>query len=317
MDKTPVYVGIDVAKTHLDVALRPQEAFFRVAHDQAGIQSLVDRLAPLAPALVLLEASGGYEIAVLFALARAGLPVRRLNPRQARKFAGVLNKPAKTDKVDARMLARFAEAIQPELRPLPDAAQVELAGLTSRYQQLQQMITMEQNRRPLSVPRVQENIDRHLQVLKQLLEEVKGQLDDFIQRHPLWVEKAQVLTSICGVGPVMCRTFLAHLAELGAVNRKEIAALVGVAPFSRDSGRKRRPRHIWGGRGQVRRCLYMATQSAVRHNQVIRAFAQRLAAAGKPKKVIITACMRKLLTMANAMLKDLTPWCPPPVSPAG
>jgi transposase len=310
MDKTPQYVGIDVSKARLDVAFRPTDEFFTVDNTEAGILSLVDRLQKVQPVLVLVEATGGYERPLLFALAHMRLPLRRINPHQAREFARASGTWAKTDKIDALLLAKFAEALNLEPRALPDPEQMELASLVTRRLQLREMWQMEANRRHLALPRVWESIDRNLAHLKMLIEEVERELDDFLKRHPLWLKKEELLRSVPGIGEVVCFSLLAYLPELGQLNRKEIAALAGLAPYNRDSGRRRGKRRIWGGRAAVRRSLYMAALVACRYNQVIRAFAQRLLAAGKAKKLILTACMRKLLTMVNAMLRHGNPWNP-------
>jgi transposase len=284
MDKPPVFVGIDVSKDRLDVAVRPGALLFSEANGDPGLQSLVERLSALQPQLVLLEATGGYELPALFALAQAQLRVRRINPRQVRDFARSTGRLAKTDTIDAQELAHFAEAVKPELRPLPEPARMELSALMSRRRQLTEMIVMEENRRQMALPKVRPNIDRHLASLKQLLQELDREMDDFLGQHPLWLEQTEILQSIPGIGPLVARSLIAWLPELGPLNRKEIAALVGLAPFNRDSGQMRGKRTISGGRNHLRCRLYMAALVASRHNPVLRHGYQRMLLAGKPKR---------------------------------
>lgn len=311
MEQAHLYVGIDVAQANLDVATRPTGTHWQVAYTDQGVGELVSQLQALHPVLVVLEATGGLELPLVAALASGGLPLAVVNPRQVRDFAKATGRLAKTDALDARVLAHFAEAVRPTPRPLPDAQTQELTALVVRRQQLVAMLTAERNRlrtarRPLR-PRVQ----AHVAWLKQELADLDKQLRNTLRESPLWREKDDLLRSVPGVGPVLSCTLLAQLPELGSLDRKQIAALVGVAPLNRDSGTLRGKRTIWGGRAQIRAPLYMATLVASRYNPVIRAFYQRLCAAGKPKKVALTACMHKLLTMLNAMVNHNTPWCQP------
>jgi transposase len=308
MNPTKAYVGIDVAKGWLDVAQRPGGEAWRVTNDERGIADLVARLKALRPTLVLLEATGGMEIPAVAALAAAGLDAVVVNPRQVRQFAGATGRLAKTDAIDAQVLAQFGEAVQPEVRPLPDTATQELAALVARRRQLIEMLTAEKNRLRLATKKVRRNIEAHIRWLEGELLDLDDGLGDVIRSSPVWREQDDLLRSVPGVGPVLSSVLLAHLPELGRLNRKEIAALAGVAPLNRDSGQFRGRRTVWGGRSQVRAALYMAALVATRFNPAIRAFYQRLGAAGKPKKVALTACMRKLLTMLNAMARHQTPW---------
>ena len=314
MDHEQIFVGIDVSKNQLDVAIRPGDAFFPISNDDQGIADLVRRLADLNPRLILLEASGGYEILAAAALRQADLPAQIINPRQVREFARSTGRLAKTDKIDAAVLAYFAQLLQPPLRPWPEALQQELAALMTRRRQLVEMLVMEKNRLGTAhSPKVRKSLQVHLQYLTTQLQELEQDLNDFIRRSPLYLEKDQLLQSVPGVGPLTSQSLMAWLPELGALNRKQIAALVGVAPFNRDSGKMRGRRTVWAGRKQIRSSLYMATIAACRFNPTIRNFYQRLLQAGKRKKVAITACMRKLLTILNAVLKHHKPWAYAPV----
>ena len=308
MEPTPLYVGIDVAKANLDVAEGSTGAIWRVANDEVGIAEALRRLEVLAPALVVLEATGGYEAPVAAALGAAGLPVAVVNPRQVRDFAKSTGKLAKTDALDARVLALFGERMRPAARPLPDAQAQELSGLLTRRRQVVGMLTAEKNRLHIAPTAVREDIHNHISWLKRSLAKLNAELGDALRRSPLWRENEDLLRSAPGVGPVLTLTLVAELPELGSLDRRQIAALVGIAPFNRDSGTLRGKRTVWGGRAPVRAALYMATLVAARFNPVIRPFYQRLLAAGKPKKVALTACMRKLLTILNAMIKHRTPW---------
>lgn len=305
-----IFVGIDVSKAALDVALRPQSAAWRCSNDEAGIAELVGRLQRLAPHVIVLEATGGLERLVVAALALAGLPVAVINPRQARDFAKATGRLAKTDALDAAVLAHFADAIRPEPRPLPDAASQTLAALVERRRQLVGMLTAEKNRFPQTLPAVRAKVAAHISWLEQALKELNTELDQTLRASPLWRERDQLLRSVPGVGPTVALTLLAHLPELGHGSAKHVAALVGVAPLNRDSGAWRGTRAIWGGRRHVRAALYMAALVGVRHNPVLRPFYERLLAHGKPKKVALTACMHKLLTILHAVLRDRTPWQP-------
>lgn len=317
MHSESVFVGIDVSKDQLDIAIRPGEVRFRESNNDSGIQALIARLLSFKPQLILLEATGGYEILAAAALRQAGLPAHIINPRQVRDFARSSGRLAKTDKIDAAVLAHFAEALKPSLRPWPDEQQQELAALMSRRRQLVEMLVMEKNRLAMTFsPRVRRSLQTNLQSLKEQLKELEQDLDDFIRQSPIWLQKDQLLQSVPGVGPLTSQSLLAWVPELGTLNRKKIAALVGLAPFNRDSGQMRGKRTVWGGRARVRPPLYMATLAACRVNPAIRAFYLRLLAVGKSKKLALTACMRKLLTILNAILKQQQPWCPPaPVNP--
>lgn len=308
MNQARVVVGIDVSKRRLDVALRPGGESWQVDNDERGLDGLVQRLAPLGPRLIVLEASGGFEVPLVVALAAAGLPVQVVNPRQARDFAKAVGQLAKTDRLDARVLAHFAEAVQPTPRALPDAASRELRALVARRRQLQTMLVAEQNRRAGAARRVRPQLDTHIRWLRSALDELDQELERTIRSSPLWREQDDLLRSAKGVGPVLSSTLLADVPELGSLNRKQIAALVGVAPLNRDSGTLRGKRTIWGGRAHVRASLYMAALVASRFNPAIRVFYQRLLAAGKPKKVALTACMHKLLLTLNAMVRTQTRW---------
>jgi transposase len=302
------FVGIDVAKATLDVAVRPAGERWSAPNDEAGIGALVTRLRPLTPALIVLEATGGFETAAVAALAAAGLPVVVANPRQVRDFARATGQLAKTDALDAQVLALFAERVRPELRPLPDAAVQALDALLTRRRQLLEMLVAEQNRLGFAAAAVRRDITQHIHWLQRRLHDVDGDLEQTIRGSPVWRAKEDLLRSVPGVGPVVSRTLLGELPELGTLTHKQIAALVGVAPRACDSGTLRGKRMVWGGRAPVRAALYMGALVATRCNPVIRAFYARLRAAGKPAKVALVACMRKLLTILNAILRTGTPW---------
>jgi transposase len=305
-----IFVGIDVSKAALDVALRPGDGPWRCANDEAGVTDLVGRLRPLGPELIVLEATGGVERLVVAGLALAGLPVVVVNPRQVRDFAKATGRLAKTDALDAAVLAHFAEAIRPAPRPLPDAASQALAALVERRHQLVGMLTAEKNRYQQALSAVRAKVAAHIAWLEQALKELDAELDQLLRASPLWRERDQLLRSVPGVGPTVSLTVLAHLPELGQGSVKHVATLVGLAPLNRDSGTWRGTRAIWGGRRQVRAALYMAALVGTRHNPVLRAFYERLLARGKPKKVALTACMHKLLIILHAVLRDRTPWQP-------
>jgi transposase len=310
MDKVPVFVGIDVAKRRLDVHLRPSGEGFTIDHDEERVAALVGRLAALAPTLVVLEATGGLEVRLAAALAAAGLPVAVVNPRQVRAFARATGRLAKTDRLDAAAIARFAEAVRPPVRPLPDEATRHLGALVARRRQLLEMLVAERDRRQAAAdPALHGRIDAHLRWLEEALAEIEGDLDGAVRDSPVWRAKEALLRSVPGVGPMSARTLLAELPELGALTRRQAAALVGVAPFSRDSGKMRGRRTVWGGRATLRACLYMAAVAAARgSNPAIAGFYRRLRQAGKPAKVALTACMRKLVVTLNAMLRTDTAW---------
>lgn len=311
-DATRGSVGIDVSKGTLDVQVRPTDARWTVANDDAGIRALVAQLQTAAPAQIVIEATGGYELAVVSALAAAGLPVIVVNPRAVRDFARATGQLAKTDQLDAGILARFAEQVQPAIRPLADAEQQELDALLTRRRQLIEMLTAEKNRLQqvfvVRGSRVKQSLTAHIAYLTRELGRAETDLEALVRQSPIWRERDELLQSAPGVGPVLSATLLAALPELGRLDRKAIAALVGVAPLNRDSGLFRGKRMVHGGRAPVRTALYMGALVATRYNPVIRAFYQRLLAAGKPKKVALTACMRKLLIILNAMVRQQAPW---------
>ena len=303
-------IGIDVAKATLDVAVRPAGTQWQVSYTEEGVEGLVQQLRELEPTLVVLEATGGLEVVLVSALAQARLPVAVVNPRQVRDFAKATGRLAKTDAIDAAVLAHFAEAVRPMPRPLPDAQAQALDALVTRRRQVVVMLTAEQNRLHTTSPVTRADILAHLRWLERRLAKLNAELGEALRESPLWREKEDLLRSVPGIGPVATMTLVAELPELGTLNRREIAALVGVAPLNRDSGTRRGKRTVWGGRAPVRAAIYMAALVATRYNPVIRAFYQRLCLAGKPKKVALTACMRKLLTILNAMLKQHTAWEP-------
>jgi len=304
------FVGVDVSKAHLDVCIRPMDECFTVTNDQEGIQKLITHLHGYALRMVVLEATGGYEREVYTELSAAGLVTVRINPRQARNFAKSTGKLAKTDKIDARMLAHFAEAIQPEAHALPDERTMRLQALLSRRRQVVDMLVAEKNRLSVSHRSVRPRVQQHIDWLEQELDEINRELETHLENDPNWREQKDLLRSVPGVGPILCTTLLAELPELGHLDRKKIAALVGVAPYNCDSGAMHGQRRVWGGRGSVRHALYMATLAARRFNPVIRTFFERLISSGKEFKVAMTACMRKLLTILNAMLAHHTRWSP-------
>jgi len=302
------FVGIDVSKARLDVAVRPSGASESFLNDAAGIKELVKRLKQIQPTLIVLEATGGVERGATRALASAELLVVVVNPRQVRDFAKATGQLAKTDQIDAVVLARFAEAVRPALRPLPDEVTLELRALITRRRQITDMIVAENNRRNGASKAVKKRIDAHIRWLEAELGRADKDLDQSIGHSPIWQENQDLLRTVPGIGPVTSRSLIAELPELGQLNRKQIAALVGIAPLNRDSGTLRGRRTIWGGRAAVRAVLYMAVLVASRHNGVIRAFYKRLRNAGKAPKVALVACMRKLLTILNAMIKHKTRW---------
>lgn len=303
-----LFIGIDVSKANLDIDAYPRAHRTRFSNDETGRRQLVNELKSLQPKLIVLEATGGLESPIASELAIAGLAVAVINPRQARDFAKALGVLAKTDQVDALVLARFAEAIKPEVRALQDSEVIALDSVLTRRRQLVDMITAESNRYAQAPDKIAKQIAKHLNWLNKRLEEADDDLDDAIRQSPLWQAKAHLMMSIPGVGRVTATTLLAALPELGQLSRREISALVGVCPFNRDSGGHRGRRVIWGGRASVRAVLYMAALAASRHNPMIKAFYQKLLAAGKMKKVALVACMRKLLVILNAMVKSNTPW---------
>ena len=312
MSKLAVYVGIDVAQSHLEVQVSAEPASWRVTYDTVGLRTLCERLASWSPALIVLEATGGLETAVWTTLAEAGWPVALANPRQVRDFARALGYRAKTDALDAQVLARFAEQIQPAVRPLPDTQTRALRSRVGRRRQVVRLMAQERVHRHSAPPDMQRRIDRHLAWLTAERDALDGEIQDLLQAQARWRRQRDQLTSVPGLGPVAAGVLLAELPELGQVPHRQLAALVGVAPLNWDSGQFRGRRTIRGGRAQVRKALYMATLSATRVNPVIRTFYQRLLQAGKPKKVALVAAMHKLLTLLNAMMRDQTAWQPPP-----
>jgi len=305
------FVGIDVAKAELEVVVRPSGARWTVTNNASGLAQLQERLQAAAPSLIVLEATGGYEVAVVAALATAALPVVVLNARQVRDFARATGRLAKTDAIDAGVLAHVAEVVRPPVRPLPDAMTQDLQAWLTRRRQLVDMLLAEEQRRSRAPRAIQRQIDQHVRWLRAQLGAVEKDVAQTLRESPVWREKEDLLRSVPGVGPILTTTLLGDVPELGQLNRKQIAALIGVAPLNRDSGTYRGRRAVWGGRARVRATLYMATLTAARYNPLIRAFYERLVAAGKPKKVALTACMRKLLTILNAMIARRTAWKPP------
>lgn len=307
-----IVVGIDVSKAEYWVAVDPTGETWTSATTPSAIEDLVARLQTLAPSLVVLEATGGYEFALASACAAAGLPVAIVNPRQVRAFAQALGRTAKTDVIDAGVLALFGARVRPEPRPLPDAATQALAALVSRRRQLLEMLGAERQRLAQAPPTgpVTRNLRTHIRWLERCLTEVDGDLDTAVQQSPLWRVHEDLLRTVPGIGPITARTLLAELPELGHLDRRQIASLVGLAPFARDSGQQRGYRQIAGGRTSVRASLYMAALVASRRNPPLAAFYQRLRTHGKPAKVALVAVMRKLLTILNAMLKHQEPWQP-------
>jgi transposase len=303
-----VNIGIDVSKSHLDVAIRPHQETFRVTNDDAGRVSLVKRLKKLRPERIILEPTGGYEAAIVQALVAAKLPVVVVNARQVRAFAQACGQLAKTDRIDADVLARFGEAMKPEIRPVKGDELRQLEALVTRRRQLVDMRSAEQKRKQTAPVVVHPSIDELIAFLDQQVKDVDDDLDTLMRSTPAWREADELMQSTPGVADVTSRSLTALVPELGTLNRKQIAALVGVAPFNNDSGRGERGRHIWGGRAPVRSVLYMAASVARRHNPTLKTFYDRLVSNGKVPKVALVACMRKLLTMLNAMLRDRCAW---------
>lgn len=305
----PTVVGIDVSKDRLDVAVLPSGEAFAVTRDAAGLDALTARLLPLEPQAVALEATGGYETVVAATLAAAGLPVVVLNPAQIRAFGRALGQRVKTDPIDAALIARFTAATKPEIRPLPDEATQRLADLIARRRQIIAMMVAERQRqRRLSEPRLQRSIARLLDALQRELSELDREIEDDVRGSPAWREKEDLLASVPGIGPTIARTLIAEMPELGRLDRREIAALAGLAPWTRQSGQWKGRSFIGGGRASVRAALYMGAVTASRHNPPLKAFRDKLLAAGKPRLVAIIAVARKLLTILNAIIRDKTPW---------
>lgn len=307
------WVGIDVSKATLDVGVYPKGEHWQTANRQAQWEALAEQLSALAPERIVLEASGGYEAAVAAVLVDHALPVVVVNPRQVRDFARAIGQLAKTDRIDAQVLARFGEAIRPQVRALPDETTRGIRALVSRRRQLQEMLTAEQNRLVSAAVQnapesLREQLGEHIDWLRRQLADIDDELRRQLQASPVWRERENLLRTIPGIGPVTSAALLSHVPELGQLDHKAIAKLIGVAPLNDDSGTLHGRRHIWGGRAAVRATLYMAALVATRCNPSIRAFYRRLCAAGKPKKLALVACMRKLLVLCNSVLRTTTPW---------
>ena len=307
---TDIVIGIDISGKFLDIHILPEGRPEQFANDALGIVELVELVKEKEASLVVMESTGGLEVALVAECALSGIPIVVMNPRQIRDFARSLGRLAKTDAIDAEVIARFGAAVRPEPRALADEQARSLKALVARRRQVRDMIVAERNRLMRARRLVGERIARHIEFLKQELSDIDGDIETAIKESPLWREKAERLRGVPGIGTVSCVTLVSELPELGKFSARQIAALVGVAPMNRDSGSYRGRRSIWGGRAGVRRTLYMAALSARRHNPVIREFYERLAAAGKPGKVALVACMRKLLTILNAMMRDGTSWKP-------
>ena len=303
-----IFVGIDVSKAWLDIAVHEREETSRVANDDTGIPDLVKRMKELDPALIVMEPTGGFEILAVAELSQAGLPVVVVNAKRIRDFARATGRLAKTDKLDAKVLAHFAAAIRPPVRELQSAEEEELTALLTRRRQLLEMLTVEKNRLVTVRAKMRTEIEAHIEWLTESVKGLDKEIEDFVEGTPIWKEKDAILQSVPGVGRVTSATILGMLPELGKLNRQEIAALVGVAPINKDSGRKQGRRRVFGGRADVRRVLYMAALSAKKFNPVIRKFYDRLIKQGKEKKVALTACMRKLLVILNVMMRTMEPW---------
>lgn len=309
MNTEGCFVGIDVSKAEFEVGVVPEDKTWKTPNDHGGMGKLVEELSAMSPELVVLEATGGLEVPLAGGIAAAGLPVVVVNPRQVRDFAKASGRLAKTDSIDALVLASFGQSMRPEVRPLKDEQTQELKALHTRRLQMVEMLTAEKNRLGRTFnKRVKKDIQRHISWLEKRVKEADKDLQDLIKNTPIWREKDAIIRTVPGAGPVLSSTLLCELPELGTLSHKQIAALVGLAPFNCDSGKYRGQRRIWGGRAKVRSALYMSTLAAIRFNPVIRAFHQRLTEAGKKPKVAITACMRKLLTILNAMMRDRSPW---------
>ena len=314
-DERRMHVGIDVSKNHLDAHIHETGEAFRVSNNDAGIEELLARLAGVEPERIVMEATGGYESAAFAAMSVRGLAVALVNPRTTRHFAKATNRLAKTDQVDAACLAEFAAALRPRITPMPDEEATELDFLITRRRQLVDQLVSEKNRRTSpqvkrlgTDSRVKQSLERHIAWLEKEIAKFDDQIKSRIRSSPAWKQKDELMQSVPGVGPTTSASLLAHLPELGELDRKQIAALAGLAPYNADSGQSSLPRHIRGGRASARTALYMATVAAVTHNPLLRAFYRRLVAAGKAGQVALTACMRKLLTILNAILRDQRPW---------
>lgn len=310
MEASSQWVGIDVSKAHLDVYLRPSGQQFQVSNQACGIEELVQRLLPIPVARVILEATGGLEQPVAQALQERGIGIAIINPRQGRDFAKASGKLAKTDRIDAAVLAHFGEAMQPEVSVLASANEQALQEAVTRRRQLVEMLSAEKNRQSALRGKMRQSVEEHLEWLEQRIRELDEAIEQLSQAHEQWRSHQALLTSTPGIGPVIATTLIAMLPELGQVSDKRISALVGVAPLNRDSGKYRGARTTWGGRANVRALLYMGALVGIQHNPVLKAFYARLLAQGKAKKVALTACMHKLVRILNAMIRDGKPWQP-------
>ena len=309
MHQAPLFIGIDVAKSTLDIATYPPAEGWQTSNDSQGIDALISWLKHRPVELIVLEATGGLEVMVAGMLANAQLPVVVVNPRQTRDFAKAIGRLAKTDRLDALVLAQFAEAVRPEVRAMKSEREQYLSALLSRRRQLIDMLVAEQNRLREGLPKdVLKDIREHINWLKKRIRDTDKDMGKFIKSSPVWRARDELLQSVPGVGPVLSMSLLACLPELGQLNRRKIAHLVGVAPLNQDSGLHRGKRRVWGGRAELRSMLYMAALTGIRHNPMLKSFYQRLCSAGKPRKVALTACMRKLITVLNVMVKNNTHW---------
>jgi transposase len=305
---SPLFVGIDVSGEFLDIAFHESTEYSRVANSESGIADLVARLEPLKPELIVMEATGKLELAVLSGLCKAGLPAVAVNPKQMRQFARASGTRAKTDRIDARVIAHFGAAMRPEVRPLNDEQTQQLQALMLRRAQLLEMLVAEKNRLARAHKSARASLDEHIEWLKQRLTVADHDIETFLRASPAWRQKEDLLRSVPGIGPGTASTLIAFMPELGSLTRRQIASLAGLAPFNVDSGKYQGQRHVQGGRAVVRRALYMACVAAQRANPALKAFCDRLRASGKKTKVALVACMRKLLTQLNAMVRDGAPW---------
>lgn len=310
-NEAQVFVGIDISKETLDVAIVGQEASWQLDHDETGISQLVDLVTPINPQLIVMEATGGLETDIVTRLSAAGLPTSVVNPVRVREFAKAIGQYAKTDRIDAQLIAHFADKIRPAAISRKSEQEALLSALVRRRKQVIGIITAEKNRLHTTWEPLRERVAAHITWLEEELKDFDKEICDLILADPVWREKARILQSVPGIGPVTAATLLAEMPELGTVSRQKVASLAGVAPFNRDTGRRRGKRRTFGGRGQVRRALYMAALTASRRNPVIKCFYQRLLDKGKLKKVALTACMRKLLSIVNTMLMRMEPWRQP------
>lgn len=311
--QTEIFVGIDISKVNLDIAVWGSEVVWQFSNEEEGIHELVKRLKELSPTMIVVEATGGLEVLLVAEMSYAKLPVVVVNPTRVRDFGRSTGRLAKTDKMDARLLAHFAQAVRPQMRPLRTKEEEHLNALVTRRRQVVEMLTAEKNRRGTTRSALRERLQEHINWLEAELRELDEEIAGFIKQSPLWKEKEELLRSVPGVGAVTSATILAELPELGTLDRQKIAALVGVAPLNKDSGRKRGKRRVFGGRAPVRRTLYMAVLCATKFNPVIKAFYEKLLQRGKEKKVALTASMRKLLVILNAIVRHGEPWRVGPV----